>query len=78
MIQKKFVDWVEICNGMEASHVESLIHRDLKPENILIDEICYVKVRDFGISCYVNAENQTQSKTACNRTLKYMAPLLLK
>ena len=68
----------EICLGMEAVHAKNVIHRDLKPENILIDAYGHVKISDFGISCYVDIENQTNSKTAGIGTLKFMAPELLK
>ncbi|KAK8889036.1 hypothetical protein M9Y10_033779 [Tritrichomonas musculus] len=67
----------EICLGMEAVHAANLIHRDLKPENILIDEDGHVRISDFGVSCLVDVECQTQSKTTGIGTLKFMAPELL-
>lgn len=67
----------EICLGMEAVHAANLIHRDLKPENILIDEDGHIRISDFGVSCLVDLESQTQSKTTGVGTLKFMAPELL-
>jgi serine/threonine protein kinase len=31
-------------------HQVNVIHRDLKPANILIDNHCFIKICDFGIS----------------------------
>lgn len=67
----------EICLGMEAVHAAHLIHRNLKPENILIDKNGHIVVSDFGISCLVDLDNQTQSRTVGVGTLKFMAPELL-
>ena len=68
---------VEICLGMETVHESNIVHRDLNPENILIDQKVHVKISDFGISCYVDVEKQTMSKTVGMGTLKFMAPELL-
>ena len=31
-------------------HTANIMHRDIKPANLLIDQICSVKVCDFGLS----------------------------
>lgn len=67
----------EIAAAMKAVHGSHLIHRDLKPENILLDDKKHAKLSDFGISCFVDVSTQTQSKTGCIGTLKFMAPELL-
>lgn len=67
----------EICLGMKKVHEVGLIHRDLKPENILLDDKNHVKISDFGISCLIDPETQSQSKTSGVGTLLFMAPELL-
>lgn len=67
----------EICLGMKKVHEIGLIHRDLKPENILLDESNHAKLSDFGISCLIDVETQSQSRTEGVGTLLFMAPELL-
>ena len=41
---------VQIAQGMQAAHDNSIIHRDIKPQNIMISREGKVKVTDFGIA----------------------------
>ena len=44
---------VQICNGLEAAHAQSVVHRDIKPSNILIvnqNGKESAKIIDFGIA----------------------------
>jgi len=38
----------QIIQGLRAFHRQEMLHCDLKPENIMIDEMCQVKLIDFG------------------------------
>ncbi len=40
----------QVCEGLEASHGNSMVHRDLKPANIVIMANDKVKVMDFGLA----------------------------
>ncbi|KAH0561384.1 ovarian-specific serine/threonine-protein kinase Lok-like [Cotesia glomerata] len=75
--QAKFIIY-QITHAVNYLHNHGITHRDLKPENILLasdDEYPLVKVSDFGLSKFVDA--QTFMKTFCG-TPMYVAPEILK
>jgi serine/threonine protein kinase len=45
----------QICLAMGLVHVQGAIHRDLIPENILVDRRGVVRVVDFGLAAYADA-----------------------
>ena len=51
----KRIAW-DILEGLAIATRIELLHNDLKPENILVtgDDYPYVKVIDWGMSCYRN------------------------
>jgi eukaryotic-like serine/threonine-protein kinase len=41
----------QMCQGLEAAHLQGVIHRDIKPQNMLIlPETGELKIMDFGIA----------------------------
>mgnify|MGYP002626765387 CR=1 FL=1 len=71
--QLKFI-LSNIILGLEYIHSRGIVHRDLKPENLMFDELGYIKITDFGVSCYKDKLN-TQDDSG---TPAYTAPETLK
>ncbi|MBF5043735.1 protein kinase [Aggregicoccus sp. 17bor-14] len=69
----------QICDALQAAHLQGIVHRDLKPENIFLtrrgrDER-FVKVLDFGIAkLYHRATRARTSVGLVVGTPEYMAP----
>lgn len=65
----------QICDALQYAHNQGVIHRDIKPENLLLDEHGNVKVADFGLAKFRDADAfaLTDSQTRMG-TARYMAP----
>ncbi len=70
----------QVCDALQAAHINGVVHRDLKPENIFLvrhDRTPhFVKVLDFGIAKLLDdahAPGQTSLGTIIG-TPEYMAP----
>ncbi len=63
----------QICEGLAAAHDLGIIHRDLKPQNIMIDKKNIVKIMDFGIARFQEAQGVTQPGVMIG-TPDYMSP----
>ena len=60
--------------GIEYIHSKGVVHRDIKPENIIFNSKGYLKITDFGISCY----KEKLDKKDDSGTPAYMAPETIK
>ncbi len=65
---------LQICEGIEEAHNNSVIHRDIKPQNIIMAPDGILKITDFGIA---RAATQTTTTMASNNTIgtaHYLSP----
>jgi hypothetical protein len=65
--------FLQVCKALWAAHQLGVVHRDLKPGNIFICDDKVVKVLDFGMSKFSEAESLTQDGYTLG-TPEYMAP----
>jgi tRNA A-37 threonylcarbamoyl transferase component Bud32 len=68
----------QIASALHAAHTAGVIHRDLKSDNIFLtdrDEAAdHVKVLDFGISRFLDSEDNPKSRAMVVGTPQFMAP----
>ncbi len=65
--------FIQVCRALSAAHRLGIVHRDLKPGNIFVCEDETVKVLDFGMSKFAEAEALTQDGYTLG-TPEYMSP----
>lgn len=63
----------QVCRALSAAHKLGIVHRDLKPGNIFLGSDQVVKVLDFGMSKFAEAEALTQDGYTLG-TPEYMSP----
>lgn len=64
---------VQILRSLQHAHEKGIIHRDIKPQNIMLLEDGTIKVTDFGIARFSQAETQTMTDKAIG-SVHYIAP----
>lgn len=55
-VKARLALFLDVCEAVDAAHRSLVVHRDLKSGNILVDTAGQVKVLDFGIAKWLDAE----------------------
>ncbi|HSS48699.1 MAG TPA: protein kinase, partial [Thermoanaerobaculia bacterium] len=63
----------QLASALAAAHAAGIVHRDLKPENVMVLPDGRVKLLDFGLARWIDAEGITEEGMAVG-TAAYMAP----
>ena len=64
---------IQIAQGLEQAHKNSIIHRDIKPHNIIIKEDGVLKVTDFGIA-RANVQKTMTCEDSAIGSVHYISP----
>ena len=71
---------IQIAAALEEAHAHQIIHRDIKPSNIIVNKKGRLKVLDFGLAKFIEAETNGEtskrlsSSGAIMGTVPYMSP----
>ncbi|KAH9929153.1 kinase-like domain-containing protein, partial [Fomitopsis serialis] len=71
---------LDVCEGLQYLHSETVTHGDLKSSNILIDSTRHACLCDFGLTTLIHNMDTIDPATQSNGgqgTLQYMAPEIM-
>lgn len=51
---------IQVCEALTEAHTSGVYHRDLKPQNIMLTARGTIKLVDFGVAAYAEAEDYTR------------------
>ena len=66
--------YLQVCGAVAYAHRSLVIHRDIKPSNVLVDAGGHVRLLDFGISQFADAEGERTQTMWRALTPGYAAP----
>lgn len=65
---------IQICEGIEEAHNNSVVHRDIKPQNIIMTTDGVLKITDFGIARATSQATMTMVSNNTIGTAHYLSP----
>ncbi|HEY5935964.1 MAG TPA: serine/threonine-protein kinase [Kofleriaceae bacterium] len=69
---------IQVASALEAAHNAGIVHLDLKSDNVFLTDkdgtLDHVKVLDFGISRFMEADCETTQRGLVMGTPEFMAP----
>ena len=66
--------FLQVCDAVAFAHRNLVIHRDLKPSNVLVEADGHVRLLDFGIGQFADAEGELTQTLWRALTPGYAAP----
>lgn len=65
---------LQIADALEEAAAKGVVHRDLKPSNIMIDSVGRIKITDYGIACFQDADAKLTQTGLYMGTPEYSSP----